>query len=149
MLVVGAIALVAGCLQPASDACESGGVCPPGLACARTGTGQVCVQSTCGDGQLDPREVCDDGNNVSGDGCPGDCSAPCGDGVLDPGEDCDDGNAVAGGSGGGRRLDPGGACDDDTLTSHDGCSQSCSAETAAWLAVEAAPPARTHFAMAY
>lgn len=53
----------------------------------------MCILLTSGNGKLDPNEVCDDGNNLSGDGCPVDCSAPCGDGVLDPPtEVCDDGN---------------------------------------------------------
>jgi len=36
--------------------------------------GSPVVAQTCGDGTLDPdTEACDDGNNVSGDGCDGDC----------------------------------------------------------------------------
>lgn len=31
----------------------------------------------CGDGILDPGEVCDDGNNVGGDGCEADCTLAC------------------------------------------------------------------------
>ncbi len=52
----------------------------------------------CGDGILDPGEQCDDGNNVSGDGCSATCrwEHRCGDGHLDPGEVCDDGNNVSG-----------------------------------------------------
>lgn len=56
----------------------------------------------CGDGILSPNnggEECDDGNNVSGDGCEADCKvspAVCGNGILEPGEACDDGNLVAG-----------------------------------------------------
>src|SRR5438067_8703249 len=56
--------------------------------------GGVCVPSSCGNGAVDPGEVCDDGNMVSGDGCRGDCRKieVCGDGELDAGEACDDGN---------------------------------------------------------
>lgn len=45
----------------------------------------------CGDGNLDPGEVCDDGNKVGGDGCSPDCLSDetCGNGILDPGEECD------------------------------------------------------------
>ncbi|MDP9001079.1 MAG: DUF4215 domain-containing protein [Myxococcota bacterium] len=67
----------------------------------------------CGDGLIESGETCDDGNNVSGDGCsatcqiePGyKCPTPgqscvaiqvCGDGVVDGGEQCDDGNTVSG-----------------------------------------------------
>ena len=31
----------------------------------------VCIP--CGDGNLNPGEDCDDGNNIDGDGCPADC----------------------------------------------------------------------------
>jgi len=34
-----------------------------------------CTVPTCGDGILDAGEVCDDGNNVSGDGCAADCKS--------------------------------------------------------------------------
>ncbi len=52
----------------------------------------------CGDGILDPDEECDDGNNISCDGCSAICEHEmgfvCGDGGLntDCGEECDDGN---------------------------------------------------------
>lgn len=47
----------------------------------------------CGDGVLDPGELCDDGNAVDGDGCESDCSLPgCGDGVVMAPEACDDAN---------------------------------------------------------
>jgi len=48
-----------------------------------------------GNGILDPKEVCDDGNTVSGDGCSSDCRSneTCGNSVVDviKGEVCDDG----------------------------------------------------------
>lgn len=34
-----------------------------------------CTIPTCGDGSFDAGEVCDDGNNVSGDGCSADCGS--------------------------------------------------------------------------
>jgi cysteine-rich repeat protein len=62
--------------------CRATGVCdvanqPPGTACTeQTGIGTVCngngacVQAGCHDGVLEsPPEVCDDGNDLSGDGC--------------------------------------------------------------------------------
>lgn len=56
----------------------------------------------CGNGRLDPGEVCDDGNRRGGDGCSADCRSneTCGNGVVDAaaGEVCDDGNAHACGS---------------------------------------------------
>ena len=51
----------------------------------------------CGDGVVSGGEECDDGNNIDGDGCQGNCQNPvCGDGILDAGEECDDGNVVDG-----------------------------------------------------
>ncbi|KNC55391.1 adenylate/guanylate cyclase [Thecamonas trahens ATCC 50062] len=71
--------------------------------------------AVCGDGILEPLEVCDDGNRVGYDGCSSvclnvdygyECATPgaactrlftCGDGVVEsPHETCDDGNKVSG-----------------------------------------------------
>lgn len=54
-----------------------------------------CYIESCGNGVVDPGEFCDDGNNVSGDGCSADCQHDhvCGNGLLEPGEGCDDGNS--------------------------------------------------------
>src|SRR5262249_30206365 len=78
----------------------------------------------CGNGERTRDEACDDGNNVSGDGCSADCLivepgfscqpagqpchriARCGDGVQVLPELCDDGNVTAG----------------------DGCSTTCQVE---------------------
>jgi len=47
----------------------------------------------CGNGTVDPGELCDDGNDRQDDRCRNDCqTAFCGDGVTQPDEDCDDGN---------------------------------------------------------
>src|SRR3970040_2425392 len=35
----------------------------------------VCLPAGCGNGFLDPDEVCEDGNSVSGDGCREDCES--------------------------------------------------------------------------
>jgi cysteine-rich repeat protein len=58
----------------------------------------------CGDGNVDAGEVCDDGNDVNGDGCDANCTLTpppppppcCGDGHVDAGEECDDGNTTDG-----------------------------------------------------
>jgi cysteine-rich repeat protein len=70
-----------------------------------------CIAKPCGNGQLEPFELCDDGNNTSGDGCTALCQIAagwrcpvvgrrclpnCGDGLVVGFETCDDGNAVAG-----------------------------------------------------
>ena len=59
----------------------------------------IVVATACGDGSLDANEVCDDGNQVNGDGCDLNCTTTaCGNGIVSPGEDCDDGNTVGGDS---------------------------------------------------
>ncbi len=85
------------------------------------GVGDAC---DCGDGIVASIETCDDGNNMSGDGCsaacgfelgwecagsPSVCDGICGDGLELGSETCDDGNTVAG----------------------DGCSSACYTE-AGW-----------------
>jgi cysteine-rich repeat protein len=53
--------------------------------------------ASCGNGTVDPGEVCDDGNLVSGDGCDMNCRpTACGNGVVTTGEHCDDGNTTSG-----------------------------------------------------
>jgi cysteine-rich repeat protein len=56
------------------------------------------VVQNCGNGNIDPGEQCDDGNQVSGDGCSANCVIEyCGDGIVnDVNEECDDGNQVSG-----------------------------------------------------
>ena len=78
---------------------------------------------TCGNGVIDPGEICDDGNTTTGDGCSAKCqteigwncpvvgmacmrSSYCGDGFVTAPETCDDGNSTPG----------------------DGCSGTCQAE---------------------
>ena len=94
----------------------------------------------CGDGILDPGEMCDDGNNEDGDGCSAMCTLEpfCGDGNLDPGEACDDGNNVDGDGCsaicmlepfcGDGILDAGEQCDDGNNLDGDGCSAACAVE---------------------
>ncbi|MCD6355842.1 MAG: hypothetical protein J7L66_01045, partial [Anaerolineaceae bacterium] len=49
------------------------------------------VDPECGDGNLDPGEQCDDGNNLDGDGCSATCTIEpgCGNGILESGETCE------------------------------------------------------------
>ena len=55
------------------------------------------VVAQCGNGIIESGEVCDDGNNVDGDGCSFNClsSEVCPDGIINQvtGEECDDGNS--------------------------------------------------------
>jgi cysteine-rich repeat protein len=125
----------------ATRLCEDGTRCPAGTVCSVAfGQVSVCVpERGCGNGVVDPGEVCDDGNVISGDGCSADCRAleNCGNGVMDEGEVCDDGN-VLGGDGcsadcasdetcGNGVIDfaVGEACDDGNTVSGDGCSGDC------------------------
>jgi len=94
----------------------------------------------CGDGNLDPGEECDDGNNLDGDGCSAQCTFEpyCGDGNLDEGEECDDGNNLDGDGCsalctfepycGDGNLDEGEECDDGNNLDGDGCSALCTFE---------------------
>jgi len=86
----------------------------------------------CGDGMLDPSEICDDKNGASGDGCSANCDAiekdyvcpmpgqpcvytvKCGDGVISGGETCDD-----------KNTNPA-----------DGCSETCAVENG-WVCPQA------------
>jgi cysteine-rich repeat protein len=54
--------------------------------------GQLCSQvPICGNGQKEPGEECDDGNNTSGDGCTMDCQKEkCFDKVCTASDDCHD-----------------------------------------------------------
>lgn len=111
-----------------------------------------CANHWCGDGVVDvgALERCDDGNNVSFDGCAADCSSDesCGNNVLDEtlGEACDDGNNVSldgcaadcssDESCGNGVLDTsvGEVCDDGNTSGGDGCSTDCICEDTTALA---------------
>jgi fibro-slime domain-containing protein len=79
----------------------------------------------CGDGILDPGEVCDDGTSGGGDGCAADCMS------VEPGFACGDpatpcvpthvcGNGLV------EDLE---TCDDRNTTGNDGCSAACAIES--------------------
>ena len=65
------------------DACE---VDTTGDGLCRDGQ---CISIPCGNGSVDPGEVCDDGNTIPGDGCSADCRLQCGNGIVEPPEICD------------------------------------------------------------
>ncbi|QRK12485.1 lamin tail domain-containing protein [Archangium violaceum] len=59
--------------------------------------------AVCGDGRVEGKEQCDDGNTADGDSCSSQCTtttppgdAICGNGQVEVGELCDDGNTVNG-----------------------------------------------------
>src|SRR5262252_6275973 len=78
----------------------------------------------CGNGIQECGEECDDGNNMSGDGCSADCKNECGDGVVQPTEKCD--TAIPAGQHGAcpTSCDDQMACTTDSLTGS-GCQQQC------------------------
>lgn len=121
-----------------AEQCDCGAmVASDQASCAGTMNGggrctTACELSRCGDGQLDPGEVCDDANVDGGDGCSFNCLSKevCGNDILDyfAGEQCDDGNT----------------------RSVDGCSSTCKVEAMAWSKVSTdAPPPLTNAAIAY
>lgn len=91
-------------------------------------SGDADVSDGCGDGVIQAGEVCDDGNQISGDGCDETCSnieqgydcveegeacvaAACGDGIVAGAEQCDDGNGQSGDGCSNRcELEPGYKC---------------------------------------
>jgi cysteine-rich repeat protein len=91
------VILSGSCLTTETTLCaNSDRRCPGGTQCTAAGDG--CITGTCGNGVIDPGEICDDGNLVNGDDCSRDCqsSTTCGNGTIDPGEACDDSNNVSG-----------------------------------------------------
>jgi cysteine-rich repeat protein len=101
-----------------------------------------CRVERCGDGVVDFAEQCDDGNDVSCDGCSASCQIDgiCGNGVLETGcEQCDDGNtgscdgcsatcALEGVCGDGVFEPDCEMCDDGNLETGDCCSPTCEIE---------------------
>lgn len=116
---------VGGCVYDQSQTCEGGVLCPNSLSCAPDGSciandllaacegkneqerctisfgngvcvNSVCTVAICGNGRIEGAEICDDGNNISGDECNATCSSDerCGNGQQDPGEECDCGDAL-------------------------------------------------------
>ena len=94
---------------------------------------------TCGDGDVDVGEICDDGNLIDGDGCDARClDEQCGNGEVDDGEECDDGDRIPGDGCsaaceedfcGDRRLQNGlEDCEDGNRNNGDGCTSTCEAE---------------------
>ncbi|GAB4561388.1 MAG: hypothetical protein Tsb0020_08840 [Haliangiales bacterium] len=140
LALLATIALAAGCAEPQSDTCDDGLRCPMGTFCVGL---DLCAVDGCGDGFLDPDagELCDDGNNFSGDGCRADCRSDevCGNGYIDEavGELCDDGNTFSGDGcqadcqsiqtcgDGVIDVEAGEVCDDGNNVSGDGCRADC------------------------
>lgn len=145
-LHVAASLSVSACLPSLGTACGFGW-CLEGQSCIHvTPAEAICTSATtagCGDGVVDVEagEICDDGNNINGDGCSADCRSQevCGNGIVDRavGEQCDDGNTMDGDgcehdctlpSCGNGILDSGEQCDDGNHRDGDSCSRRCEFE---------------------
>ncbi len=118
------VTLLACANEPSSIVCASGIVCPAPLQCAAVQA--VCISNNCGNGIVDPGEVCDDGNIMDGDGCSHDCLSKeaCGNGIVDPGEACDDGNTFNGTCPNGGTCNSNADCGGDKCAA-DKCSHDC------------------------
>lgn len=137
VLLLPSFFLPVSCTGPQSEFCESGIVCPVGSTCAAAQA--TCIYDECGDGEVQPDELCDDGNIEDGDGCSADCLSTegCGDGFVNEaaGEVCDDGNNEDGDGCsancrsfekcGNGIVDQGEACDDGNNENDDGCREDC------------------------
>jgi cysteine-rich repeat protein len=152
LLFCSAIVLaISGCAQPQVQTCGATGVlCPKGTHCAAAQG--ICISDTegCGNAKPEPGEVCDDGNNLNGDGCSATCDSneTCGNGKLDQpipssttdvrNEDCEPPSQMmpngffckasckfAFCGNGVTDGDIGEICDDDNTTGGDGCAANC------------------------
>jgi fibro-slime domain-containing protein len=85
------------------------------------------ISTTCGNGQLDDGEKCDDGNKTGGDGCTPLCQIENGWICPDVGQACKR-NAVCGDG----KLTPPEACDDGNKNGGDGCKADCSGVETGW-----------------
>ena len=84
----------------AVEACQGlslGATCSSDLVADGICAGYECRARGCGNGIVEGREVCDDGNTASLDGCAADClsTETCGNGIVDDGEFCDCGSDAA------------------------------------------------------
>lgn len=82
----------------------------------------------CGNGALDGREQCDDGNTASGDGCSQSCQIEANYECSTPGQKCTN-LAVCGNN----ILTSDEICDDGNTVSNDGCSKDCQAIESGWV----------------
>ncbi len=82
---------------------------------------------TCGNGQIEPPETCDDGNRNPGDGCGPGCAVEAGFSCPTPGKACREAMSC-----GDRRLVGKEQCDDGNTMSGDGCDANCGVETG-WI----------------
>ncbi|MBR4984270.1 MAG: DUF4215 domain-containing protein [Proteobacteria bacterium] len=94
---------------------------------------------SCGNGVIDDGEACDDGNDVSGDGCASGCvEVERGYACETPGEPCKENKTDPEKPGpepaacGNRVVESGESCDDGNTESGDGCSADCTTVEPDW-----------------
>ena len=90
----------------------------------------------CGNGELEPGELCDDGNAKDGDGCSADCTEV--DLAYDCskiGEECE--QVVICGN---ERIEGNEACDDGNTEDGDGCAGDCEVIEAGWVCIRPGKP---------
>lgn len=142
LFIAQCVALSSACLDKPHQVCaETGRTCPPGFVCAPGGVACV-ADNSCGNGVVDPDELCDDGNRLSGDGCSSDCQSQevCGNGIRDIFEACDDSNlqdddgcsatCLIEGCGNDEVQGQYEVCDDGSHENGDGCSADCASQEA-------------------
>jgi cysteine-rich repeat protein len=162
MVVV--LIVLSSCVQTGDVLCSNGRVCPADFVCVAGGEAcasadqlkackgaedaspctstagpgtcfdGACIVAFCGNGEMEPGEICDDGNQFSGDGCNGSCTSDesCGNGIIELDEECDStdtakcdqttcqivrcGNGI---------VEAAEVCDDGNNDGGDGCSFDC------------------------
>lgn len=139
-MTVGALLTVSlsACMDSASIHCSPGEFyCPATQRCSSDGTSCLALKDSCGDGERQAGEACDDGNTRDYDGCNHSCTSDesCGNGFRDPNEACDDGNrndndgcnqsCTSNETCGNGVKDLQEVCDDGNLRDSDGCSKDC------------------------
>ncbi|MDH5676048.1 MAG: DUF4215 domain-containing protein [Myxococcales bacterium] len=118
----GAMGIDAAAMPVEGDAATA--VADAGEADAAQDAGQ---SGGCGDGVIEPGEVCDDGNSAGGDGCSAGCDAvEANFACVAPGRACE--STVSCGDG---RVSGAETCDDANTAPGDGCDGSCALE-AGW-----------------
>jgi cysteine-rich repeat protein len=158
--------VLSACVQTGDVVCSNGRVCPQdyrcvagGQACASAdqtkacnnldegttcsstaGPGAcfdgACIVAFCGNGEMEPGELCDDGNQFSGDGCNGTCTSTeiCGNGMIELDEECDSDDATRCGPTckivrcGNGIVEQDEFCDDGNNSNGDGCSAVCNSD---------------------
>ncbi|MFC1641252.1 DUF4215 domain-containing protein [Myxococcota bacterium] len=87
------------------------------------------IEAECGNGELEPGELCDDGNTEDDDGCAEDCQTQDPDYVcLTPGEECVRAALCGNGILEGKEI-----CDDSNTQDGDGCAENCRTVEDGWL----------------